>query len=136
MKNLKVSNKKGFSLVELLVVIAVIGVIAAIAIPAMSSIFGESEKARNMRNGQNIASVANAALAAGCTIGTTAGQVNLTDDAGLIASLEAGAVAPTGTPFAGKKFSIGTMDADAKTDVAPFITPDATNGLVQYIANP
>lgn len=66
MKNLIKSNvKKGFSLVELLVVIAVIGVIAAIAIPAMSGIFGKSESAKAARNSQSIVSTFNAARAAG-----------------------------------------------------------------------
>ena len=66
MKNLiKTNAKKGFSLVELLVVIAVIGVIAAIAIPAMSGIFGKSDAAKGKRNAQNIVSTFNAARAAG-----------------------------------------------------------------------
>ena len=66
MKNLiKTNVKKGFSLVELLVVIAVIGVIAAIAIPAMSGIFGKSEATKTKRNVQSIVSTFNAARAAG-----------------------------------------------------------------------
>ncbi len=65
MKNLKINMKKGFSLVELLVVIAVIGVIAAIAIPAMSGIFGQADSAKIKRNAQNIVSVFNAGRAAG-----------------------------------------------------------------------
>lgn len=65
MKNLKMNLKKGFSLVELLVVIAVIGVIAAIAIPAMSGIFGKADSAKTDRNAQNIVSSFNAARAAG-----------------------------------------------------------------------
>jgi prepilin-type N-terminal cleavage/methylation domain-containing protein len=67
MKNLKTNMKKGFSLVELLVVIAVIGVIAAIAIPAMSGIFGRADSAKTARNAQNIVSTFNAARAAGNT---------------------------------------------------------------------
>ena len=67
MKNLKISKKKGFSLVELLVVIAVIGVIAAIAIPAMSGIFENSRTAKARRNAQNIASTYAAARAAGAS---------------------------------------------------------------------
>jgi type IV pilus assembly protein PilA len=70
MKNLKVSKKKGFSLVELLVVIAVIGVIAAIAIPAMTNVFGSSRTAKARRNAQNVASAYAAAMAAGGTAST------------------------------------------------------------------
>jgi len=65
MKNLKIAKKKGFSLVELLVVIAVIGVIAAIAIPAMTNVFGSSRAAKARRNAQSLASAYAAALAAG-----------------------------------------------------------------------
>jgi prepilin-type N-terminal cleavage/methylation domain-containing protein len=67
MKNLKSAqaHKKGFSLVELLVVIAVIGVIAAIAIPAMSGIFTKSRETKNRRNAQSIVSIYSAALNAG-----------------------------------------------------------------------
>ena len=57
--------RKGFSLVELLVVIAVIGIIAAIAIPNIAGITGSANVARDQRNGQSIASVAAAAQAAG-----------------------------------------------------------------------
>lgn len=67
MKNLKIAKKKGFSLVELLVVIAVIGVIAAIAIPAMSGIFGQADTQKVNRNAQNIVASFNAARAAGNT---------------------------------------------------------------------
>jgi type IV pilus assembly protein PilA len=70
MKNLKIAKKKGFSLVELLVVIAVIGVIAAIAIPAMTNVFGSSRTAKARRNAQNIASAYAAAMAAGGTAAT------------------------------------------------------------------
>ena len=65
MKNLKIAKKKGFSLVELLVVIAVIGVIAAIAIPAMSGIFGQADTQKLNRNAQNVVASFNAARAAG-----------------------------------------------------------------------
>lgn len=69
MKNLTITTaKKGFSLVELLVVIAVIGVIAAIAIPAMSGVFENSTIAKNKRNAQTIASLYANLRAAGGTV--------------------------------------------------------------------
>ncbi len=99
MKNLiKTKAKKGFSLVELLVVIAVIGVIAAIAIPAMSGIFGKSEGAKNKRNAQSIVSTFNSARAAGNTVAYTdaaAAILAVTSTTGL-----AGAGAFAGSQFA------------------------------------
>ena len=93
MKNLKKNIKKGFSLVELLVVIAVIGVIAAIAIPAMSGIFGKADASKTNRNAQTIVASFNAARAAGnattfadaaaCADSVTAGSLN---GAGVFAS--------------------------------------------------
>ncbi len=121
MKNLiKTNVKKGFSLVELLVVIAVIGVIAAIAIPAMSGIFGKSEEAKTKRNAQNIASVYAAAKAAGNT------QV-FTDKATALSTLTAGGLAGSGA-FTGSSFvaKMGTTERDA---AGSFLSFDATNGV-------
>lgn len=65
MKIQSIKNKKGFSLIELLVVIAVIGIIAAIALPAMSGIFDRSRTTKNRRNAQSISATFNAARQAG-----------------------------------------------------------------------
>jgi type IV pilus assembly protein PilA len=109
-------RKKGFSLVELLVVIAVIGVIAAIAIPAMSSIFGESKKAKDQRNAQNIVSVYQAARSSGVT------GIAATDKDDIIDALEVGVtVTDTSSPFNGKRFSIGTLTAQTQADVKPYL---------------
>lgn len=62
---IKASGRKGFSLIELLVVIAVIGIIAAIAIPNIAGLTGGATDAKTQRNAQTIASVFSAARAAG-----------------------------------------------------------------------
>jgi len=61
----KFSGRKGFSLVELLVVIAVIAIIAAIAIPNIANITQRASAVKAQRNAQTVVSVATAALAAG-----------------------------------------------------------------------
>jgi len=73
--------RKGFSLVELLVVIAVIGIIAAIAIPNISGITGSATTAKTQRNAQSCASAVASARAAGSVTApaadTVAGLVDL-----------------------------------------------------------
>ena len=91
------SFKRGFSLVEMLVVIAVIGIIAAIAIPNIGNINSASTTAKDQRNAQTIVSVYQAAAAAGAPF-TTATR------AGLIGEVIAG-VSPTEGPFTGTRFA-------------------------------
>jgi len=127
MKNLKFSKKKGFSLVELLVVIAVIGVIAAIAIPAMSNVFGNSRTAKAKRNAQNIASTYSAARAAGASFGGTNGAAGSL--AAAISTLNFG-INGTGT-FSSSRFQVklGSAEAGAADD---YLTYDAINDILSY----
>ena len=123
MKNLKTNFKKGFSLVELLVVIAVIGVIAAIAIPAMSGIFENSRLAKARRNAQNIASTYAAARAAGASFsGTTAAAV--------AAELNTG---KTGAgQFLTTNFQVVLATAEVDGATAYLTGPGAANGNLTY----
>ena len=63
--NTSKNSKKGFSLVEMLVVIAVIGVLTAIAIPIIGRINEQAEIAKDNRNTQAVVTMYNAARAAG-----------------------------------------------------------------------
>jgi type IV pilus assembly protein PilA len=121
MKNLKLSNKKGFSLVELLVVIAVIGVIAAIAIPAMTDVFGNSRTAKAKRNAQNLASAYSAAVAAGAV--TTAVTTEALAVDAIVAGLNGSGA------FASSNFKV-VLDNDEQTAAEDYL--DWQNNALVY----
>ena len=129
MKNLKINKKKGFSLVELLVVIAVIGVIAAIAIPAMSGIFGSSQAAKAKRNAQNIASVYASAVAAGASVKPT-----VTGAPGVDAiSLKLKSGAQGAGPFISSYFKL-SMDDDELDKAKTYLSYDLSQDTLTYLA--
>jgi type IV pilus assembly protein PilA len=54
MKNMKKKSKKGFTLIELVVVIAILGILAAILIPVIGGFISRANKAANEANARNL----------------------------------------------------------------------------------
>ena len=50
---MKKSNKKGFTIVELVIVIAVIAILAAVLIPTFSNVVANAKKSAAMQNARN-----------------------------------------------------------------------------------
>lgn len=115
------SAKKGFSLVEMLVVIAVIGIIAAIAVPNIGNINNSAKDATYRRNAQSIASVYASAQAAGYDFAKTGGTgTAISGETNIIKKVIEGATIPsTGewvtSPFKGAYFGVPNMDVTAMT---------------------
>ncbi len=130
--NTHLSSKRGFSLVEMLVVIAVIGIIAAIAVPNIGRINDSAKDATYRRNAQNLASVCASAQAAGLDfVGTS------TDEAAIIKKVITGNTVTDAGPFQNTFFGVpGLNPTDAVSETkgaAKYLS--VSNGMLQYTGN-
>jgi prepilin-type N-terminal cleavage/methylation domain len=106
-------NKKGFTLVELMVVVVIIGILTAIAIPVYNSVTANAKEKTCLANQRTIDSSIEVAMADGCTYKKT-GAVTANKEFSSIADLVTLgylAEAPK-DPFTGGAYFIGT---DSKT---------------------
>jgi prepilin-type N-terminal cleavage/methylation domain-containing protein len=124
MKNtsLRHTLKRGFSLVEMLVVIAVIGVIAAIAVPNIGTLTSAAKTARDQRNAQSVASVFAAGSAAGVAWDTASADA-------AVAEVVAGK-APTDGAFTGKVFRVPNLSGADLTAAKAHLTISPDGQLV------
>lgn len=70
-----IKNKKGFTLIELIVVIAILAVLAAILIPSIMNYVGEARTARNNSNARALYSE----IAASVAMGTITADGSITE---------------------------------------------------------
>ena len=68
-------KKKGFTLVELIIVIAVIGILSAVAIPKFGQIRENANEKADLANAKNIQTAAIAAIANGDVIADEKGEI-------------------------------------------------------------
>ncbi len=121
---LRKSGRKGFSLVELLVVIAVIGVIASIAVASMTNVNGNAVTTKNKKNAQNIASVYGAARAAGASFSSSTKE-------GIFDELVAGR---TGAGvLASSNFQLNLASSE-KAAALTYLSYDSANDVLSYQA--
>lgn len=65
LKNLKNKKKKGFTLIELIIVIAIIAILAAVAIPKFTSISKDAKIKSDIANAKTISNAVSALIAEG-----------------------------------------------------------------------
>lgn len=81
LKNLKNKKKKGFTLIELIIVIAIIAILAAVAIPKFSSISKDAKIKSDIANAKTISNAVSALIADGkITIPSKDLNIELTND--------------------------------------------------------
>jgi len=124
-KNLKKRNKKGFTLIELVVVIAILGILAAILIPVIGGFIDRANIARDQANARNLFNCTAMYLATG---GTIANQT--------LAVIPSTLPEGTGNSAAAKiALLFGTIDGTARVTVTDGVVKAAQYGTTKQIYN-
>ena len=121
--NLKNKKKKGFTLIELIIVIAIIAIIAAIAIPRFGGATNDAKAKSDLANAKTIANAAALAI--------TEGEKIINDNGKDTMEVKKGTVLDAylqGIPKTSDKGSF-YIKVDASGDVVVFTDADGTNQI-------
>lgn len=129
---MKKNNKKGFTLVELVIVVAVMAILVAVAIPTVKSITGTAKKATfdtNCRTIESVLKLAEAEEANDAALGAAAAAGSL--DAGEVkTALENAKLGITGSEASVFYYHPGTGIVDGTTASGAIKITYATTGTV------
>ncbi|MCB1203177.1 MAG: prepilin-type N-terminal cleavage/methylation domain-containing protein [Verrucomicrobiae bacterium] len=125
--NLAKNLRKGFSLVEMLVVIAVIGIIAAIAVPNIGRINDSAKEATARRNAQNVASVFASAQAAGLNFAAAS-----TTPSDIVTAVVTGAKVTEKGPFENTWFGVPGLTSADQTAALKYLSYDSNSAQLLY----
>ncbi len=114
--------RRGFSLVEMLIVVAIIGTLTGIAVPALSNTNSTAKEATAKRNAQNACSIHASARSVGA-------EFDSETKAGILDELIEGR---SGVDLAGSHFKMSPLTADEKTAALAYCSFDTGTRSLTY----
>lgn len=131
------AGKKGFTLVELVIVIAILGILAAIAIPAVVGIINNAQKSAREANASELTTAAKNLYS-----GVKSGQINFESPQDELNQLDPQATAPKNATVEGKNAAANALTIEQTMQYAGLYNKikdavgdyvyDNTDGTIYY----